>query len=174
VARVAAVDPERQVVTVADAGGGGELGYDTLVYAVGSHVAEHGVPGVASTPCGDGDRRALHPPYLLDVNGTRLTRIGWPPSPLSGEGSKGAATKVAAVATRTVEGATCRSSATRSTSCAGTPLVRPDGIVSPAGWEDNYNKKWAADRAVLRVKGVQAVDAAATASPVRGGDDRHR
>ncbi|MFJ3103296.1 NAD(P)/FAD-dependent oxidoreductase [Streptomyces sp. NPDC086835] len=46
-ARVTAVDPERQVVTVADAEGGGELGYDTLLYALGSHVADHGVPGVA-------------------------------------------------------------------------------------------------------------------------------
>ncbi|GAA2451325.1 FAD-dependent oxidoreductase [Actinomadura vinacea] len=46
-ARVTAVDPERQVVAVADAGGGGELGYDTLVYALGSHVADHGVPGAA-------------------------------------------------------------------------------------------------------------------------------
>ncbi len=46
VARVTAVDPERKVVTVADAGGGGELGYDTLVYALGSHAADHGVPGV--------------------------------------------------------------------------------------------------------------------------------
>ena len=52
-ARVTAVDPERQVVTVADAdadadgGGGGELGYDTLVYALGSRLADGGVPGVA-------------------------------------------------------------------------------------------------------------------------------
>ncbi|MBT2481393.1 NAD(P)/FAD-dependent oxidoreductase [Streptomyces sp. ISL-94] len=45
-ARVTAVDPERQVVAVADADGGGELGYDTLLYALGSHVADHGVPGV--------------------------------------------------------------------------------------------------------------------------------
>jgi NADH:ubiquinone reductase (H+-translocating) len=44
-ARVTAVDPERQVVAIAD--GGGELGYDTLVYALGSHVADRGVPGVA-------------------------------------------------------------------------------------------------------------------------------
>jgi NADH:ubiquinone reductase (H+-translocating) len=44
-ARVTAVDPERQVVAIAD--GGGELGYDTLVYALGSHVADCGVPGVA-------------------------------------------------------------------------------------------------------------------------------
>ncbi|MBT2467471.1 FAD-dependent oxidoreductase [Streptomyces sp. ISL-66] len=49
VARVAAVDPERQVVVVADGdgSGSGELGYDTLVYALGSRVADHGVPGVA-------------------------------------------------------------------------------------------------------------------------------
>ncbi|WP_327107619.1 NAD(P)/FAD-dependent oxidoreductase [Nonomuraea glycinis] len=46
-ARVTAVHPERQVVAVADADGSGELGYDTLVYALGSHVADHGVPGVA-------------------------------------------------------------------------------------------------------------------------------
>ncbi|AVV45152.1 oxidoreductase [Streptomyces sp. P3] len=46
-ARVTAVDPERQVVAVADADGGGELGYDTLLYALGSHAADHGVPGVA-------------------------------------------------------------------------------------------------------------------------------
>ncbi|MFI6283352.1 NAD(P)/FAD-dependent oxidoreductase [Streptomyces sp. NPDC051018] len=46
-ARVTAVDPERRVVALADDEGGGELGYDTLVYALGSHVADHGVPGVA-------------------------------------------------------------------------------------------------------------------------------
>ncbi|TDC55321.1 oxidoreductase [Actinomadura sp. KC345] len=46
-ARVTAVDPERRTVAVADAGGGGEVGYDTLVYALGSHVADQAVPGVA-------------------------------------------------------------------------------------------------------------------------------
>ncbi|MEU8548840.1 FAD-dependent oxidoreductase [Streptomyces roseoverticillatus] len=46
-ARVTAVDPERRVVSVAGADGGGELGYDTLFYALGSHVADGGVPGVA-------------------------------------------------------------------------------------------------------------------------------
>ncbi|MET9831543.1 FAD-dependent oxidoreductase [Streptomyces sp. NPDC006385] len=54
-ARVSAVDPDRQVVAVAGAGAGadvdvdgrGELGYDTLCYALGSHVADRGVPGVA-------------------------------------------------------------------------------------------------------------------------------
>jgi NADH:ubiquinone reductase (H+-translocating) len=45
-ARVTAVDPERQVVAVADTDEGTELSYDTLVYALGSHVADHGVPGV--------------------------------------------------------------------------------------------------------------------------------
>ncbi|TWD12887.1 NADH dehydrogenase FAD-containing subunit [Streptomyces sp. T12] len=47
VARVTAVDPERRVVAVADADGGVDLGYDTLVYALGSRAADHGVPGVA-------------------------------------------------------------------------------------------------------------------------------
>ncbi|MER6808778.1 FAD-dependent oxidoreductase [Spirillospora sp. NPDC000708] len=47
VARVTAVDPERRTVTVADAYGGGELGYDTLLYALGSRGADHGVPGAA-------------------------------------------------------------------------------------------------------------------------------
>lgn len=46
-ARVTAVDPERRTVTVADADGGGELGYDTLLYALGSRGADHGVPGAA-------------------------------------------------------------------------------------------------------------------------------
>ncbi|MFE0604173.1 NAD(P)/FAD-dependent oxidoreductase [Streptomyces sp. NPDC058892] len=46
-ARITGIDPERRVVAVADADGGGEVGYDTLVYALGSHVADHGVPGVA-------------------------------------------------------------------------------------------------------------------------------
>ncbi|NUT95946.1 MAG: FAD-dependent oxidoreductase [Saccharothrix sp.] len=47
-ARVTAVDPERRVVAVADADGGGELGYDTLVYALGSHGDDRGVPGVGA------------------------------------------------------------------------------------------------------------------------------
>ncbi|MEU9036359.1 FAD-dependent oxidoreductase [Streptomyces sp. NPDC048352] len=46
-ARVTAVDPERRVVAVADADGGGEIGYDTLLYALGSHGADRGVPGAA-------------------------------------------------------------------------------------------------------------------------------
>jgi len=46
-ARVTALDPERQVVAVADAEGGGELGYDTLLYALGSHGDVEGVPRAA-------------------------------------------------------------------------------------------------------------------------------
>ncbi|MCF2131729.1 FAD-dependent oxidoreductase [Strepomyces sp. STD 3.1] len=48
-ARVATVDPERQIVSLADvdADADAELGYDTLLYALGSQVADHGVPGVA-------------------------------------------------------------------------------------------------------------------------------
>ncbi|WP_314250703.1 NAD(P)/FAD-dependent oxidoreductase [Streptomyces sp. DSM 40907] len=46
-ARVAAVDPERQVVAVAGADGAEELGYDTLLYALGSHGDDRSVRGVA-------------------------------------------------------------------------------------------------------------------------------
>jgi NADH:ubiquinone reductase (H+-translocating) len=45
-ARVTAVDPERRTVAVTDGDGDDELAYDTLVYTLGSHVADHGVPGV--------------------------------------------------------------------------------------------------------------------------------
>ena len=44
IARVAAVDAERKTVALS---GGDELGYDTLVYALGSTAADSGVPGVA-------------------------------------------------------------------------------------------------------------------------------
>ncbi|MFF1401138.1 NAD(P)/FAD-dependent oxidoreductase [Streptomyces sp. NPDC058287] len=50
-ARVTGVDPEHRTVAVtgpdSDVGDGGELTYDTLLYALGSSVAHHGVPGVA-------------------------------------------------------------------------------------------------------------------------------
>ena len=51
-ARVTAVDVDRRTVELAHAGGAQALGdrapaYDTLVYALGSTVADHGVPGVA-------------------------------------------------------------------------------------------------------------------------------
>lgn len=53
-ARVTGVDPERRTVAVTgeDRGDGddrsdGELAYDTLLYTLGSAVADHGVPGVA-------------------------------------------------------------------------------------------------------------------------------
>lgn len=42
--RVTDLHPERQLVFMAD---GSEVGYDTLVYALGSAVADHGVAGVA-------------------------------------------------------------------------------------------------------------------------------
>ncbi|MFG2973865.1 NAD(P)/FAD-dependent oxidoreductase [Streptomyces sp. NPDC048331] len=45
--RVTAVDPERRVVAVTGSGGCGEVGYDTLVYALGSHGDDRAVPGVA-------------------------------------------------------------------------------------------------------------------------------
>lgn len=32
-----------------------------------------------------------------------------------------------------------------------------DGVVTLAGWVDSYNKKWAAERAVHRIRGVRAV-----------------
>ncbi|MEU9900029.1 FAD-dependent oxidoreductase [Streptomyces phaeochromogenes] len=47
VARATAVDPERRTVAVSGENGDGELGYDTLLYTLGSRVADHGVPGVA-------------------------------------------------------------------------------------------------------------------------------
>ncbi|MFF9408035.1 NAD(P)/FAD-dependent oxidoreductase [Streptomyces anandii] len=52
-ARVTGVDPERRSVAVTGVtgeegeGGEGELSYDTLLYALGSSVARHDVPGVA-------------------------------------------------------------------------------------------------------------------------------
>lgn len=51
VARVTAVDVDRRTVSVTGADGGpsgaDELPYDTLLYALGSASADHGVPGVA-------------------------------------------------------------------------------------------------------------------------------
>ncbi len=46
-ARVTAVDAEQRTVTVTDGEGADRLDYDTLVYALGSTAADHGVPGVA-------------------------------------------------------------------------------------------------------------------------------
>ncbi|GAA3930849.1 FAD-dependent oxidoreductase [Actinomadura viridis] len=56
VALVTAIDPERRIVAVADADGGGEIGYDTLLYALGSHVAGQSVPGVAEHAFNVADR----------------------------------------------------------------------------------------------------------------------
>lgn len=47
VARVTGVDVEQRTVTIADGAGIDRLGYDTLLYALGSTAADHGVPGVA-------------------------------------------------------------------------------------------------------------------------------
>ncbi|MEV0891586.1 FAD-dependent oxidoreductase [Promicromonospora sp. NPDC050262] len=47
VARVTAVDVDRRTVSVTGEDGGDVLAYDTLVYALGSVLADHGVPGVA-------------------------------------------------------------------------------------------------------------------------------
>ncbi|MFD2797054.1 NAD(P)/FAD-dependent oxidoreductase [Promicromonospora vindobonensis] len=50
VARVTAVDVDRRTVALTEADGAGdagELGYDTLVYALGSSLDRRGVPGVA-------------------------------------------------------------------------------------------------------------------------------
>ncbi|MZE76975.1 NAD(P)/FAD-dependent oxidoreductase [Streptomyces xinghaiensis] len=46
-ARVTGLDPERRTVAVTGEDGDGELAYDTLLYALGSSAADHGVPGVA-------------------------------------------------------------------------------------------------------------------------------
>ncbi|MFH8974304.1 NAD(P)/FAD-dependent oxidoreductase [Streptomyces sp. NPDC017890] len=46
-ARVTGIDPERRTVAVTGDDGEGELAYDTLLYALGSSVAHHGVPGAA-------------------------------------------------------------------------------------------------------------------------------
>ena len=45
-ARVTAVDPERSTVAVTDGYGHDQLAYDTLLYTLGSRIADHGVPGV--------------------------------------------------------------------------------------------------------------------------------
>lgn len=47
IARVVALAPERDAVVVADGDGEEELAYDTLLYALGSRIADHSVPGAA-------------------------------------------------------------------------------------------------------------------------------
>ncbi|MGW5160022.1 NAD(P)/FAD-dependent oxidoreductase [Nonomuraea wenchangensis] len=53
-ARVTAVDVEAKTVEL----GGETLAYDTLVYALGSAVADHGVPGVAEHACNVAGKQA--------------------------------------------------------------------------------------------------------------------
>ncbi|MEU8422996.1 FAD-dependent oxidoreductase [Micromonospora sp. NPDC048835] len=48
VARVTAVDVDRRTVALAGDHGTDEITYDTLVYALGSAAADHGVPGVTA------------------------------------------------------------------------------------------------------------------------------
>ncbi|MEU1587506.1 FAD-dependent oxidoreductase [Micromonospora sp. NPDC005710] len=50
-ARVTAVDVDRRTVALTDDNGTDEIAYDTLVYALGSVAADHGVPGVAEHAC---------------------------------------------------------------------------------------------------------------------------
>lgn len=47
IARATGVDAEHRVVTIVDGEGIDRLEYDTLLYALGSTAADHGVPGVA-------------------------------------------------------------------------------------------------------------------------------
>ncbi|MFI9415182.1 NAD(P)/FAD-dependent oxidoreductase [Nocardia gamkensis] len=47
VARVTGIDAEQRAVTVTDGDGPGRIEYDTLLYALGSTIDDHGVPGVA-------------------------------------------------------------------------------------------------------------------------------
>lgn len=69
-ARVTGLDPERRTVAMTGEDGDGELAYDTLLYTLGSSVADHGVPCVAE--------------YAFDVTGLasalrlreRLARLG--------------------------------------------------------------------------------------------------
>ncbi|MEU3066262.1 FAD-dependent oxidoreductase [Streptomyces sp. NPDC007027] len=50
-ARVTGLDLDRRAVFLTGANGPGELPYDTLLYALGSSAAHHGVPGVAEYAC---------------------------------------------------------------------------------------------------------------------------
>lgn len=85
VARVTAVDPDNRAVTVSDDRGLEMLEYDTLVYALGSTVADHDVPGVgehafhvASRPAAQRLRarlEELHGDGTVLVVGGNLTAI---------------------------------------------------------------------------------------------------
>ncbi|OLF09044.1 oxidoreductase [Actinophytocola xinjiangensis] len=47
VARITGIDPGQRTVSVVDDTGGDQIRYDTLLYALGSTAADHGIPGVA-------------------------------------------------------------------------------------------------------------------------------
>lgn len=76
VARVDAIDPNERTVTVTGDDGADRLGYDTLLYALGSTAAEHEVPGVAEHAFHVAGRpsalRLRHRLDDLDENGTVL------------------------------------------------------------------------------------------------------
>ncbi|WP_067834127.1 NAD(P)/FAD-dependent oxidoreductase [Nocardia lijiangensis] len=55
---VTAVDVDRKTVDLTGESGAETLGYDTLVYALGSTVADHGVPGVAEYACNVAGKQA--------------------------------------------------------------------------------------------------------------------
>ncbi|WP_431957858.1 NAD(P)/FAD-dependent oxidoreductase [Nocardia lijiangensis] len=55
---VTAVDVDRKIVDLTGESGAETLGYDTLVYALGSAVADHGVPGVAEHACNVAGKQA--------------------------------------------------------------------------------------------------------------------
>jgi NADPH-dependent 2,4-dienoyl-CoA reductase/sulfur reductase-like enzyme len=75
-ARVLDLDPVRQVVGVADAEGGEEIGYDTLVYALGS---SGGSPTSVSIGCGPPTcARSVRAPGCPNPSST-ATRCSVPP-----------------------------------------------------------------------------------------------
>lgn len=85
IARVSGLDAERRTVTVVGESGTEELQYDTLLYTLGSTIADHGVPGVrehalhvAQRPAAERLRHrleALEPGGRVLVVGGNLTAI---------------------------------------------------------------------------------------------------
>ena len=74
VAHVTAVDADQRTVTVTDGSHTDRLDYDTLLYALGSTAADHGVPGVAEHAFHVAGRQAALRlrERLDDLNGTVL------------------------------------------------------------------------------------------------------
>ncbi|MEU3018717.1 FAD-dependent oxidoreductase [Nocardiopsis sp. NPDC007018] len=79
VARVTSVDADRRTVSVDSGSGTEELGYDTLLYALGSTVGHGGVPGAAEHTLHVADREAASRvrDRLRELNGTgRVLFVG--------------------------------------------------------------------------------------------------